>query len=57
MKIQYHAVRATEQGTEQILVTREDGRMTEEHVAFHATDREAIAAMRADNETLWGRKY
>ena len=53
MKIQYHAVRATDTKTEQILVTREDGQMTEEHVRFHETDKAAIAAMREANEALW----
>ncbi len=54
MKIQYYAVRATETKTELILVTRENGAMTEAHVAFHDTDKSAIAAMREANEMLWG---
>ena len=54
MKIQYHALRATDTNTEQILITRQDGQMTETHVAFHDNDKAAIAAMREGNEGMWG---
>ena len=51
--IKYHALRNSDNGFEQIIVTRCNGEMTDEHVRYHKTWKAAHSAMDSDNKAMW----